>query len=292
MTLHAVFGDGEMTRKELVATLDDLWQKNEKTGDGNFWFLLQGKSDPTATDKGLCAWLDSNDLFYAVITDDEDSMDRCYNPAQTFKAKKLTQKVISLLESEPEEGEDIDVLALFVSDDPDSEEDRWLNDLLGEINESGYGPIRALNDGLVELDFEPEAEEAEAEEAEAEEEPEEKPSKAPSKKAAKKKAEEPAAEPYGGVDVTSRKELEGLNIGQIKEIAAEMGIELPPRTRSSTYISAILGEDDDDTPAAEVSEPEPVNDEAVDIDLITAQVMAKVNERLDDFRESLRNALG
>lgn len=275
MTLHVVLGDGEMTSKELVATLEDLW---EQEGDGSFWFLLQGKSDPTATDQALTAWLTKNDLFYAILTDDKASLHQCYaGAAQTFVAKQLAKKVISLIESEPDDGELVDILALFTSDDPDAEEDRWLNDLMGEIAESGHA-IRALNDGLTVLDFETEPEEAE--------EPEEEPvaTKTPTKSKTKPKpapipeiAEEEGEEEE--IEVT-REYLETLDLPELKAIAKENGIELPPRTRSTTYIDAILGEDD--TPVAEVEEiPVASNGHAtVDVTELANEVWAILRERL------------
>ncbi len=291
MTLHVVMGDGEMTRKELVATMDDLW---EKEGDGNFWFLLQGKSDPTETDKFLTNWLQSNDLFYAIVTDDKASLHQCYtSAAQTFVAKGLAKKVVSLIESEPEDGELVDVLALFTSDDPDAEEDRWLNDLMGEIAEAGH-TIRALNDGLTVLDFESEPEE----EAEAEEEEEEdvRSKKAPAKKAAapsKAASKKPVAQPepieeeeeVEEVDLT-REDLEAMDLAELKEIAAANGIELPPRTRSTTYIDAILGVDN--TPEAEVEDVVATNGHAgADVDLdaladkITNIVIANLIKKME-----------
>jgi hypothetical protein len=285
VTLHVVMGDGEMTRKELVATMDDLW---EREGDGNFWFLLQGKSDPTETDKFLTTWLQGNDLFYAIVTDDKASLHQCYSSAaQTFVAKGLAKKVISLIESEPEDGELVDVLALFTSDDPEAEEDRWLNDLMGEIAEAGH-TIRALNDGLTVLDFESSPEEEEVEQSEEEEEVRSK--KAPAKKAAPSKTapskgakpksaaqpepEEESEEEVEEVELT-REDLEAMDLTELKEIAKANGIELPPRTRTTTYIDAILGVDD--TPAAEVEEVSS-NGQGDDLDL-------------DDLAEAVANIL-
>jgi len=273
VTLHVVMGDGEMTRKELVATMDDLW---EKEGDGNFWFLLQGKSDPTDTDKFLTNWLQSNDLFYAIVTDDKASLHPSYSSAaQTFVAKGLAKKVLALIESEPEENELVDVLALFTSDDPEAEEDRWLNDLMGEVAEAGH-TIRALNDGLTVLDFESEPEEPE-EEPEEEEEPVTS-KKAPAKKAAAPTkagrpkpvaAPEPEEEEGEEVEVEevelTREDLEAMDLAELKQIAADNDIVLPPRTRSTTYIDAILGVDD--TPEAEVEDAPASSNGHADLDV-------------------------
>ena len=282
MTLHVVMGDGEMTRKELVATMDDLWEQEGE--EGFFWFLLQGKSDPTDTDKFLTAWLQSNELFYAIVTDDKASLHQCYSSAaETHVAKNLAKKVVSLIESEPEDGELVDVLALFTSDDPDAEEDRWLNDLMGEIAEAGH-TIRALNDGLTVLDFEKEPEPEEEEEPVATKTP----SKAPAKKAAPSKAAakpKPApipeiAEEEEVIEVElTREDLEAMDLAELKEIAKDNGIELPPRTRSTTYIDAILGVDD--TPEAEVEDVAASNGHVdVDIEDLADAVAAILAKRL------------
>ena len=54
MAMHVVLGDGEMSRKELTETLKDLWNR---AGDEPFWFLVQGKPEPTETDANLLTWL-------------------------------------------------------------------------------------------------------------------------------------------------------------------------------------------------------------------------------------------
>ena len=284
MTLHVVLGDGEMSNKELVATLEDLW---EQEGDGNFWFLLQGKSDPTTTDQALTAWLAKNDLFYAVLTDDKASLHKSYETrAQLFEAKNLSKKIISLIESEPEDGELVDILALFTSDDPEAEEDRWLNDVMGEIAESGH-QIRALNDGLTVLDFEKEPEE------EIEEEEDVLSKKAPAKKAPSKAAAKPKPAPIPELDAESGEEeededveitreyLETQDLTELKALAKTLGIELPLRTRATTYIDAILGEDD--TPEAEIEDVAPTNGHSpVDVDELAEIVAGIIIKKLSE----------
>lgn len=254
MTMHLVLGDGEMTAKELTETLKDLW---EKAGDDPFWFIIQGKSEPTATDKALVKFLHTNEVYYEVLTDDADSMADIYENSQnTHTAKRLAQKVVNLLNNSPEEDEGADILALYVSDDPDAEEDRWLNTIVQAANDADFKSY-VLNDGLVEIEL---AGGEEEEEPEPEPEPEPakpaKASKTPSKKAAAKpKAEEPEEEeePEDLGPVTySRDELEDMDLGQLKEIASKRGITLPPRTRPKTYIDHILGEAPGSAPEAEV----------------------------------------
>jgi len=248
VAMHVVLGDGEMSRKELTETLKDLWTR---AGDDQFWFVVQGKSAPTETDANLVNWLAKNEIWFEVITDDADATDEIYADAQeTYVVKRLGQKVVSLLNTKPEEGESADLLGLFVSDDPAAEEDRWLNNIVQVVMEAGF-PAYGLNDGLVEIDLGGDGATAAATEDEEEDEV-----PTPTKKPAKKVAA--AASANGAKPKTkgyTRDELEDMKLDDLKEIAEGMGFTLPPRTRMATYIDRILGEGKDDTPAVEVSTP-------------------------------------
>lgn len=276
--MHVVLGDGEMTQKELTETLKDLW---EQAGDSAFWFLIQGKSDPTATDRNIVKFLHTNEVYYEVLTDDADSMADIYNQAQNVHvAKRLATKVVSLLTNSPEDGEDADVLALYVSDDSEAEEDRWLNTTVQAANDAGFKAY-VLNDGMVEIELaggEPEAEpEQEA--------PPTKPSKAPAKKAAAKKAA-PAAP---AEDEYTREQLEEMDLTELKEVAAKLGITLPPKTRLKTYIDHILGEATTG-PEAEVTTPEVVDTNVVtdiDIDDVVERAASLAVKRIVEALQSV-----
>jgi len=284
MTMHVVLGDGEMTRKELTETLQDLWKADEEAG-ATFWFLLQGKKDPTATDQALVKWLESNDIYYEVLTDDADSMDGIYSqPQETHVAKQLSRKVVSLLSTKPEEGEESELLALFFSDDSSAEEDRWLNQVCQDVFDAGI-KVRALNDGLLEVDL---SEAAAAEEAE----PEQDAKVVPIKKAVAKKGgaaprrDTPVSEEEEVPDdpaavIYTREALEEMELPALKEIAKAKGIEFPPRTRMTTYIDAILGED---RPAVEVTPSEvaaatPVN--GINVEAIADAIIQNIIRRLE-----------
>jgi hypothetical protein len=268
MTMHVVLGDGEMTRRELTETLNDIWNANTES-DQTYWFILQGKSDPTDTDKAMVGWLEKNEIYYEIVTDDPASVSELYaQPQEIHTAKKLTQKVIGLMQSKPEEGEPTEILALFFDvNDASAEEDRWLNGVIQAAYDAGY-PTRALNDGLVEVDLSTEAAELEQEPEPEEVAPVAK--KAPAKKAAAKKAaprtpvsaeddeELEAPADLGSQPLVTREQLEDMEPSEIKEVAAAMGIVLPPRTRATTYIDHILGEAKAAAPMAEVSEIEDI----------------------------------
>ena len=248
MALHIVLGDGEMPKKELTETLKDLWTRVDD--DEGFWFIVQGKSDPSATDKVIVDWFGRNELYYETVSDDPESAADIYSTASdTRKSKKLATTVVEALNGAKGDGEGADVLALFASDDPTAEEDRWLNLVIQAAADAGFKSF-ALNDGMVEIDVAA----AEAKTAEAEPDEEAAPPKAskrPAKKAAAPVAE---AEPETNGAYT-REQLEAMELPEIKEIASGLGIELPARTRGTTYIDHILGEEKGDGPVVEVAEP-------------------------------------
>ena len=261
--MHVVLGDGEMSRRELSSTLEDLL---EKAGDEDFWFLVQAKPEPTATDKAMMEWIAERGVYFEAIGDDMKSADKIYKDAQEkHEVKRLAPKVLSLMEEKPAENEGAALYALFVNNDDEVDEDRWLMDVATTVADAKF-VVYAMNDGLAELGFDDE---------EAEEEPEPAPAK---KSVAKKAAAKPRSDDdeegesdgtstaTGDLDVAlSRDALEELTLPQLKEIAAARGIDLPPRTRAQTYISKLLGEDEGE-PVAEIEEVEvPERDDEEDI---------------------------
>jgi hypothetical protein len=277
-----------MSRRELSKTLEDLLEKAEGV---DFWFIVQGKDEPTATDQALMAWITERQVFFQVITSDKKAMSEIYkNADEVYEVKRLAPKVLSLMQ-EFGADEEAAMFGLFVNNDEEVEEDRWLNDVMASVVEEFK--VYAMNDGLVELGLD---EGEEGEEAEPEEEPEP-PAKVKSatKKAAAKppardeddeEGEEEEAEPDDGV--YTREQLDAMDIGQLKEVAASKGITLPPRTRMPTYINAILGEDG--TPEAEVEEVGEValagvsgngdSADGIDYDGLATLIVDKLFERL------------
>jgi hypothetical protein len=269
--MHVVLGDGEMSRRELSSTLEDLL---EKAGDEDFWFLVQAKAEPTATDKALMEWIAERGVYFETIGDDMKSADAIYKDAQDkHTVKRLAPKVVSLMQEKPAEGEGAALYALFINNDEEVDDDKWLMDVATAVADEDF-TVFAMNDGLAELGFD-EGDEA----GEEEPEPEPEPAPAPTKKAvAKKAAAKPrtddedgesdgASTASGDLDVANGpltvEQLEEMTLPQLKEIAAARGIELPSRTRASTYISVLLGEEEE-PPAAEVEPavvtPEPNGD--------------------------------
>jgi len=288
--LHVVLGDGEMSRRELSKTLEDLLEK----ADGvDFWFIVQGKDEPTATDQALMSWVNEREIYFQVITADKKAMDGIYaNAAETHEVKRLAPKVLALMQEYGAE-EDAAMYGLFVNNDEEVEEDRWLNDVMSSVVDEFK--VFAMNDGLVELGVE-EGDEPEEAEPEEEKAPPAKPVKAAAKKAAAKPAakdedeeeDEPEEEDQDEPEAYTRESLSDLNIEELKAIAKKLGLTVAPRSRIPTYINAILGEDG--TPEAEVEEISEValegvsgngySADGIDYEELASLIVDKLFERL------------
>jgi hypothetical protein len=210
--MQVVLGNGEMPVRELTASLQDLWNEALEKTD-NFWFVIQGKAEPTATDRALVAWLVKNDVWYSLVTDGSE-VDPMYEEEsqETTVAKRLAPTIVNLMKTSPEEGEGAQLLALFASDDFSAEEDRWLNDVGAAVQEAGF-VVRALNDGLVEVDMSDVEPDEEVEEIEEELEAEEQ---------------------------SLAERLDEMGREEIIAYAQTKGITFPPRTRIPTMIAKLL----------------------------------------------------
>lgn len=257
--MHVVLGDGEMTRRELSKTLEDLLeQAREIPDDDEFWFLLQGKAEPTATDKAMMDWITEKDLWYAVITDDKKGMAPIYKEAQeTYEVKRLAPKVLSLMQEKPQEGEGAALFGLFVNNDSDVPEDTWLNDVMASVVAGGF-KIFSMNDGLVELGLPDRKGEDEDEEAE---EPSNVVEMTPKSKVPQPQPDEEDEPSTGMPDTYTRDDLEDLNSEQLRAIGLSLGLpEFPPRTRMTTMIKEILGEGTEEAEVEEVVVPDENDD--------------------------------
>jgi hypothetical protein len=274
VTMHVVLGDGEMPKKALTETLQDLWERAE-ADQQSFWFLVKASDEPTTTERHLMGWIAENEIYFEMISDGS-AVDDIYDGAQAkHTAKRLAPKIVNLMKSQPEEDEDADVLALFVSDEADAEEDLWLNETIQATTDAGFKTY-ALNDGLMEVEL------GAVEQPEPEETP------PPAKKAAAKKVAAKKAAPLkrtavGPVDAETgeiqdeitREFLENQTLDTLKELAANRGIELPPRTRSQTYIDAILGEGEE-LAEAEVDLPKTPDEIQDDTTMIAPAILVVV----------------
>jgi hypothetical protein len=250
--MHVVLGDGEMTKRELSSTLEDLL---EQAGDDPFWFLVHAKAEPTTTDTDLLSWLNTKGVYYEIVGDDLKATDaKLYaNAQERYEVKRLGPKVLELMTERPDEGEPVNLLTLFVSNDEQVEEDAWLNEIVDAALAASF-EVLVMNDGLARIALSGDEEAAE-EAAAADPDPEPEPPAKPTKKAAAKAPRSLTAVPDPEPAVLSRDELEALDLDAVKVIAAERGIVLKDRTRKATYIDHLLGEADG-TPEVELEATE------------------------------------
>jgi len=231
MTMYVVAGDGEMPKEDLKASLDDL-ETQAVNEERQFWMLVRASAEPTATDRALMAWVKEHETYYETYGPDAAKPDEIYKGSQEkHPVKGVANKLVELLNEKPEDGEDAMFLALFASDDPEAPEDAELYTIIEAVLSAGF-PVYALNDGLAPITLTGDESEGDDEDAET--------------------VEEDAEEPE-----LTREYLESLPAEEVKEVATQFGITFPPRTRTSTYITAILerGVEEQD-PEVEVEEIE------------------------------------
>lgn len=237
MTLYAVVGNGEMPEKEVVQQLDDLWKKADAE-DTDFWFVLEGKANPTETDRRIVAWLNQFDLHYSLVTPAGVTASEDYTGVSEFidcDRPSDMAEVMEMLRAKPEENdgkeEDAVALALFCDIAADSPEDHELIVTLTATIGAGFKAY-ALNDAMEEIELRTE---------EAVPLPED---------AVKPKVEEPVAEaPAPEVDEADdgplpldKVYLDGLTAAEVKELAKGMGITY---TNKAEAIAAILASQDE-----------------------------------------------
>jgi hypothetical protein len=229
VALYIVVGDGEMSQKELAAQLTDLWDEAEHQGEG-FWFILQAQAEPNETQQNLIAWLVKSDIYFEIFSDTETD-NPVYEAAQrTHVAKKLPEKVVSLLRKSPEDDEKAAVLALFVNPKNDVTEDDATMLILEQVIDAEF-PAFSLNGALTEARKLTEINLGGAEEEEEAEEP------APAAEVSKRPSRKvPAnAKTYG------REDLEDLTIDELRAIAKARGLDITSRSKAP-IVDAILGE--------------------------------------------------
>lgn len=273
--MYVILGEGEMPAADLKASLDDL-EAQAVQDQATFWVTVRATAEPTATDRALMAWVHAHETYYETVGPEANSADPLYSGTQEKHAVKgVGNKIVELMQTKPEEGEEAVMLALFASDDPEAPEDAELYAVVEKVLEAGFS-VLALNDGLAEIGL-TEGEGGDEEEAAPE------PVTAPVKKAAARAVQQqlPGLDDVDELWAT-RENLEGLNIDEIKVIASRFGITLPPRTRQQTYISAILDR----------NEPEPTPPEAeIEIEEDVAPSNGQSNGQAHDPLDLVRTVL-
>lgn len=160
--LYGVVGEGTGNKAEITRTLEDLRDKAATAGE-DFWFLLQGKEDLTATDKVVLKWLQDTEVWFDVMGEESDT----YEGAQNFHGAKDPMRKIHAMLTEHKDEPSV-LLALYVDPEGEVEEDEDLAVLVERVIEEDI-PVHLLNGQMIRLTF---GEDDEAAEEPAEEEAE------------------------------------------------------------------------------------------------------------------------
>lgn len=244
MTLHAVIGEGSINKRDLTHQLEDLREK-ATAEDDQFWFLVQGKSDPTQADKDLIAYFAENEIFFATIAHEDTTLDDLYENAEDNHEfdGEFGPALVEAMQSLQEDDEGADLLALLVNPKEDDEGDIAAIEAIQAAIDAGFEAF-GLNDSMEQITLE-------------EAEPE--PPKAAAKKSSSSKA---TAEPKEGLlkddeiaQPFNREELEAMSPPDIKALATGMGIT---GRGKKDYIEGILAARGD----SPVSNVVPINSNA------------------------------
>lgn len=159
MTLHAVIGEGSINTRELNHQLDDLMQN----ADNNFWFIVQGKAEPTQADQDLVVYFTEHEIYFVTLTDenvematlyegraDEHVYDGEFGPALVEALESLREPL-----EDTDEMESVDVLALLVNPKEEDPLDTPAIDAIMAVINAGH-QVYGLNDSMEEITLEEE----------------------------------------------------------------------------------------------------------------------------------------
>lgn len=224
MTLYVVLGDGEMPPKEVSHQLEDLWDKAEAE-DQDFWFALLAKETPTATDLTLVKYFNDKTIHYALIVPPGiPILDQYTGVAEYLDTTSTLNGVKFALTELPAEGESAVLLGLFVNIEEDDPADGELLDYMALAIQNGRN-VFALNDSMEPVEIRTE----EVTPLDTVE---------PAKKVETvKQVDENEDDLPDALEPLDREYLEGLRVGELKELCKGMGI---PYTNKDASINSIL----------------------------------------------------
>lgn len=179
--LYVVAGNGTGPAKEITAALKDL--KDKATKDSvDFWLVLEGKDEPTATDTAIIKWLGQNEVWFEVYS----ASGATYDGAQeTHGTEDVFASFLERMQERAADSEDAAVLILPADPDGESDADEELMAFVEQAIDADV-PVYALNGEMAKITLEDTPEEPEPDEppAKAAKKAAAAPTKAASKKAA------------------------------------------------------------------------------------------------------------
>jgi hypothetical protein len=234
--LYVVAGNGTGPAKEITAALKDL--KDKATKDSvDFWLVLEGKDEPTATDTAIIKWLGQNEVWFEVYS----ASGATYDGAQeTHGTEDVFASFLERMQERAADSEDAAVLILPADPDGESDADEELMAFVEQAIDADV-PVYALNGEMAKITLEDTPEEAEPEEAPAPAKAATKKAAAPTKAASKKAAaptkavakkatataepEEPGEPEDTEAVVYTPEELAKMGVAELGAVARGQGID-------------------------------------------------------------------
>jgi hypothetical protein len=257
--LYVIAGDGTGPVKEITAALKDLRDKATKE-KVDFWIVVEGKDEPTATDEAIYAWMRKNEVWFEVYTASGTTIDGAQD---TLPAEDVFTAMLERIQERQADSEDAAVLILQVDPEGATDADDALMEFVGAAVDADV-EVFALNGQMDKIELTEEV---------VEPEPEPEPAapvkgaskkaaagatKAPAKKAstptkaagASKRAAAPAAEEQDGAPndpdeavgegmAYTSEDLTKMNPAELGAVARGQGID-PKGMGKKELIAAIL----------------------------------------------------
>jgi hypothetical protein len=168
--LYVVAGNGTGPVKEITGALKDLRDKATKE-KVEFWVILEGKDEPTATDTAILKWLGQAEVWFEVYS----ASGTTYDGAQdTIASEDVFASFLERIQERAEDSEDAAVLILPADEDGESDADEALMVFVEQAIDADV-PVYALNGEMAPISL-------------SDETPEEAPEPTPTKTASKKAA--------------------------------------------------------------------------------------------------------
>jgi hypothetical protein len=216
--LYAIAGNGTGPVKEITAALKDLRDKATQE-DVDFWTIMEGKDEPTATDNAIVKWLTANEIWFEIYTATGTTVD---GAQETIATDDVFGSMLERIQERVAESEDATLLVLLDDDNPDDDLQRFMETAI-----DGDTPVFQLNGQMYKITLEGE------DEGEVEPEPEPVPAKSATKKAA-------AAKAPGPVKKAAKKAAASATVDEIIEAVEELEEGEPEADEVVVYTPAEL----------------------------------------------------
>lgn len=238
MSMYVIVGNGQMPAKEVEAQLADLINNAVNVQDVDIWFLLEGKTIPTDTDKAIVKYLDRIQAYYETFEESNHGTPHImYANAAAHRGNVGYKNLIDYMNEQAEqEAGEIALLGLFYDfDNQYHPEDALLDTLASEISPDSAVSFYALNAAMVKLDA--------GDAPVTPKQPKEVPSAVPQSKSEYDKT---AFEALSSLEDWTAEELAALTVEELRAICPNA----PKKATKTELVSILLGDNVTEIPAA------------------------------------------